>query len=448
LQRHTDLTAVQGSPEGEIIEPALDGLDEVAQDSEEVAAEEAAPEAVRYRPGTGRRLAISAAAIVVVLVLAFVAVHMIKGRQFASLKEAAAAHAEQAPTVEVTKVAYAPPTQMLTLPGETRGWYSSLIYARVNGYLAEWLVDIGDRVKKDQVLATIDTPDLDAQLAAAQAQLQAAEADVQVKEAEARFAKATYARWQASPQGVVSDQDREDKKARFDTSNAQLNAARARAALSRADVDRLRYLTRFKQVSAPFDGVIAERRVDIGDLVTAGSTTGTTPLFAVAQYDQIRVFADVPQRVSLNLAVGNAAEITASEHPNRVFAGTIARMSEAIDPHARTMRVEVDLPNADLALRPGMYVQVSFQLKPTKLVQVPASAMLFRVSGPQVAVIDGNQKVKFQDVVIARDNGKMVEIASGLSEGDTVAVNISNQIAGGQTVMVAQNGQPPAAPGR
>jgi RND family efflux transporter MFP subunit len=447
LQSHTDLDAVQGSPEGEIIEPAVDGLDEVAQDATE-ATQETVLDGASYRPGTGRRLAVSAAAIVAVLALAFVVVHTIKDRKFASLKEATAVHIEQAPAVEVTKVAYAPPTQMLSLPGETRGWYSSLIYARVNGYLAQWLVDIGDRVKKDQVLATIDTPDLDAQLAAAQAQLQAAEADAQVKEAEARFAKATFARWQTSPQGVVSDQDREDKKARFDTSNAQLNAARARAALSRAEVDRLRYLTRFKQVSAPFDGVITERRVDIGDLVTAGSTTGTTPLFAVAQYDQIRVFADVPQRLSVNLAVGNAAEITVSEYPDRIFAGTIARMSMAIDPHARTMRVEVDLPNADLALRPGMYVQTRFQLKPTKLVQVPAGAMLFRASGPQVAVIDGDQKVKFQDVTIARDNGKVVEIASGLSEGDTVAVNISNQIADGQKVLATQNGQQPARPGR
>jgi RND family efflux transporter MFP subunit len=198
-------------------------------------------------------------------------------------------------------------------------------------------------------------------------------------------------------------------------------------------------------VTAPFDGVITERRVDIGDLVTAGSTASTTPLFGVAQYDQIRVFADVPQRVSAELAVGNTAQVLANEYPNKPFDGTISRTSQAIDPHARTMRVEVDLRNEGLALVPGMYVQVRFQLKPTKFLQVPASAMLFRASGPQVALIDGDQRVKFQDVSIARDNGKVVEIASGLSEGDLVAVNISNQIANGQKVTGTQSGQ--AAPG-
>ncbi len=205
------------------------------------------------------------------------------------------------------------------------------------------------------MLAIIDTPDLDAQLEAARAQLQASEADIEVKEADAKFAKTTHERWQASPKGVVSEQDQEDKKARYTASNAQLNAAKARVNLNRAEVDRLTYLTRFTQVTAPFDGVITERRVDIGDLVTAGSTASTTPLFGVAQYNQIRVFADVPQRLSVDLAVGNTAQILASKYPDRTFEGKISRTSQAIDPHARTMRVEVDLSNEGLALVPGMY---------------------------------------------------------------------------------------------
>ncbi len=446
MQHQADLTSsLRGSPEGEVIEPALDGLDEVAQ---EPASSGTIPASTTYPLRTGARLKTAAAAVGIVLVLAFLIVHYIKGRDLASLEATAAASAERFPAVEVVKAEYAPPVQVLGLPGETRGWYSSLIYARVNGYLAKWFVDIGDRVKKDQILATIDTPDLDAQLEAAQAQKKAAEADVQVKEADARFAKTTYERWETSPRGVVSEQDREDKKARYDASAAQLNAARARVNLSQADVDRLGHLAQFKQVTAPFDGVITERRVDIGDLVTAGSTASTTPLFGVAQYDQIRVFADVPQRVSAELAVGSTAQVLANEYPNRTFDGTISRTSQAIDPHARTMRVEVDLRNEGLALVPGMYVQVRFQLKPTKFLQVPASAMLFRASGPQVALIDHDQRVKFQDVSIARDNGKVVEIASGLSEGDLVAVNISNQIANGQKVTGAQNGQPASGAGR
>ena len=444
MQQQTDLPIFQGSPEGEAIEPAVDGFDEVALEAPQAGLGVAEPTA--YRPGTGARLKIVAAAVGIVLVSAFAIVQFLKGREAASLEAATAVRADRPPAVEVVKVDYAPPTHILALPGETRGWYSSMIYARVSGYLAKWVVDIGDRVKQDQILATIDTPELDAQLAAAVAQVKASEADVQVKEAEGRFAKTTYERWQTSPKGVVSDQDREDKKARYDASTAELNAARARVNLHRADVDRLSYLARFKQVTAPFDGVITERRVDIGDLVTAGSTTGTTPLFGVAQYNQIRVFADVPQHVSVDLAVGNTAQVSASEYPDRVFDGKLSRTSQAIDPHARTMRVEVDLANDDLALVPGMYIQVRFQLKPTRFLQVPASAVLFRASGPQVAVIDGEHRVKFQDVLIARDNGKIVELASGLAEGDLVAVNISNQIAGGQEVSVAQNElAPPAA---
>jgi RND family efflux transporter MFP subunit len=446
LQHQADLTNLQGSPEGDVIEPALDGLDEVAID--ETASSDTILPAPSSQPNTGARLKTVSAAIGIVLVAAFLIVHYVKGRDSAALEQMTATTVDQAPTVEVIKADYAPPVQVLGLPGETRGWYSSLIYARVNGYLAKWVVDIGDRVKKDQVLATIDTPDLDAQLEAAQAQVKAAEADVQVREADARFAKTTYERWENSPKGVVSDQDREDKKAHYDASVAQLNAARARVNLNRADVDRLGYLSRFKQVTAPFDGVITERRVDIGDLVTAGSTASTTPLFGVAQYDRIRVFADVPQRLSADLAVGNTAQVLASEHPNQPFDGQITRMSQAIDPHARTMRVEVDLPNEGLALVPGMYVQVRFQLKPTKFLQVPASAMVFRASGPQLAVIDGDHRVKFRDVVIARDNGKVVEIASGLSEGDLVAVNISNQIGNGQKVNFAQGDQAPRAGGK
>ena len=171
------------------------------------------------------------------------------------------------------------------------------------------------------MLATIDTPELDAQLEAGQAQLKASEAEVKVKEAEAEFAKTTYERWQGSPKGVVSDQEREDKKARYAVSIAQLNAARARVNLDQANVDRLTFLAQFKQVTAPYDGVITERRVDIGDLVTAGSTANTTPLYEIAQSEKIRVFANVPQIVSVDVGEGTPAQVTANEYPNRKFDG-------------------------------------------------------------------------------------------------------------------------------
>jgi RND family efflux transporter MFP subunit len=412
----------------------------IAQEDTKFEGESHAPVATSYDPRTGRRLRVLAATIAVILAAAFFIVHHIKSRDEAFLTTATAARAEQPPPVNVVKVQFAPPRQTLTLPGETRGWYSSTIFARVNGYLAKWFNDIGDRVKSGQVLATIDTPELDAELEAAKAQLNASEAEVKVKEADAEFAKTTYERWQGSPKGVVSEQEREDKKARFDASVAALNAAQARVKLDEAKVDRLTSLTEFKQVTAPFDGVITERHVDIGDLVTAGSTTNTSPLFGIAQTDQIRVFVNVPQSASVQLGVGSAAQVTASEYPTRTFEGKVTRTSESIDPRARTLRVEVDLPNSDLALIPGMYVNVTFRLKPTAFLQVPASAMLFRASGPQVAVITDDDTVKFQDVTIARDNGHLVEIASGLAEGDRVALNINNQIANGEKVTIMEGG--------
>lgn len=282
-------------------------------------------------------------------------------------------------------------------------------------------------------MAIIDTPDLDAQLDAAQAQLNASEAEAKVKESDADFAKTTYARWQTSPKGAVSDQEREDKKARYESSVAQLNAAVARVNLDRANVDRLRYLTRFKEVSAPYDGVITERRIDIGDLVTAGSNN-TTPLFGIAQFDRIRVFVNIPQSARVDLGVGRTAHIRAAELPGRVFEGAITRTSESEDPRARTLRVEIDLPNDDRALVPGVYVQVAFDLPSKPSIQVPAGALIFRGSGPQVALIAEDDTVKFRDVRIARDDGKFVEIGSGLREGDRVALNINNRIVEGDKV--------------
>jgi RND family efflux transporter MFP subunit len=417
--------------------PALGGFDDVASD-ESAAHHEHGAISTRYAKGTGRRMRFAAAVIAIGLVAAYAYVHRIKGHEEAALASAAALRAEEAPAVEVIKVDNAPPTQVLTLPGETRGWYMSTIYARVSGYVANWTADIGDRVKKDQVLATIDTPELDAQLDAARAQFKAAEAEVKVKEADVDFAKTTYERWQGSPKGVVSDQEREDKKAHYAVAIAQLNAARARLALDKANVDRLTYLTGFKQVTAPYEGIITDRRLDIGDLVTAGSTASTSLLYGMAQAEKIRVFANVPQAVSNEVGVGSAVQVTASELSHRVFEGTIARTSKSIDPHARTLRVEVDLPNDDLALLPGMYVQVAFHLNPTSFVQVPASALLFRASGAQVALIGDDGMVKFRDVTIARDNGNFVEIASGLAAGDRVALNISNQIAEGERVTVRE----------
>jgi RND family efflux transporter MFP subunit len=342
-----------------------------------------------------------------------------------------------APPVDVVIARPATVGQDLVLPGETAAWYETTIYARVNGYVAKWLVDIGDHVQKGQVLASVETPELDAELEAARAQLKASQAQVGARQAEAEFSKTTNERWRDSPKGVVSDQERESKKADYDSSIARLNAAEAQVALDKSKVDQYTALAEFKQVKAPFDGTITERKIDVGNLVTAGSGSTTTPLYRMAQTDPLRVFVDVPQSASGELMnAGVPAEIRATGAVGGVFSGKIARSAESINAQARTMRVEVDMPNSTHALVPGMYVNIAFKLPPRGLVEVPAAALIFRATGTQVAQVDANGKIKFEDVVIARDNGSLVELASGVQPGDRLVLNISSQIASGQTVAV------------
>jgi RND family efflux transporter MFP subunit len=387
---------------------------------------------------TGRRLRVFAAAVAVVLLIAFLIVHHVRARDENALAAATRDMAQAPPSVVAVTVQNATAPRPLTLPGATAAWYTSTIYARVNGYVDKWSADIGDRVRKGQVLASIDTPDLDAQFVAAKAKLNAAEAQVKVKEAEAEFAKSSYERWMQSPNGVVSEQERENKKAGYDSAVAQLNAAKAQVALNQAEVDNVAAFEAYKQVTAPFDGTIIERRIDIGNLVTAGSSATTTPLYRVTQDDPMRVFVDVPQSVAADLMkVGVPAHIASDDATQSVFEGKITRTAAAINPDSRTLRIEVDIPNASHALVPGLYVQARFDLETTGLIQVPAAALVFRSKGPQVAVIDGNDIVHFHSIVIARDDGDVVEIASGLSPGDRVALNISDAVADGEQVAVA-----------
>jgi RND family efflux transporter MFP subunit len=287
------------------------------------------------------------------------------------------------------------------------------------------------------VLAIIETPDLDAELGAARAQLQASQAQVGARQAEAEFSKTTNERWRDSPKGVVSDQERESKKSDYESSEARLNAAIAQVALDKSKVDQYSAMAEFKRVTAPFDGTITERKIDVGNLVTAGSGSSTTSLYRMAQTDPLRIFVDVPQSAAGELMnAGVPAEIRASGAVGGVFAGKIARSAQSLNTQARTMRVEVDMPNSGHALVPGMYVNVAFRLPPRGLVEVPAAALIFRATGTQVARVAANGKIQFRDVVIARDNGSVVELASGVEAGDRLVLNISSQIAAGQAVAV------------
>jgi RND family efflux transporter MFP subunit len=394
--------------------------------------------------GTGARVKRIATIIVVALALAFVVVRGVRfysDWSLAKATERALAEPQLVDLVDAKPVQAALP---LTLPGQTEAWYTATIYGRVNGYVGKWLVDIGDQVHKGQLLATIETPELDAQLAAARAQLQASEAQVAARNSEAEFARSTHERWRDSPQGVVSDQEREAKRADFESSVARLKAAEAQVVLDKAHVDQYAALAEFKRVVAPFDGVIAERHIDIGNLVTAGSNTGTTALYRMTQNDPIRVFVDVPQNVATELmGATQKAEVLTEPPGNLRVAATVARTAGAINPQARTLRVEVDVSNQPQRLIPGMYVKVAFSLAPKGLVQVPAAVLAFRSDGPQVAKVDASGKVHFSKVTIARDDGNVVELASGAAPGDRLALNISSQIREGDVVRVNSGEAPP-----
>jgi RND family efflux transporter MFP subunit len=393
----------------------------------------------RFEPGTGRRVKKATIIFIVVLVVAFIAVRVDRFFKDRSIAENTQHSSSAPPLVDTTRAAPVGAVQRLSLPGQTAAWHSSTIYARVNGYVGKWFVDIGDHVKKGQVMALIETPDLDAQLAGAHAGLQAAEAQVLVRRSQAEFAKSTYDRWRDSPKGVVSEQEREQKHSDFDSAEASLKSAEAEVALDQAHVNQYLALSEFKQVTAPYDGTVSQRDIDIGNLVTAGSTSSTTSLFVVTQNDPMRVFVDVPQSAAPDLMQGRIpVEVQVPGSDGRMYSGNVTRTSESINQQARTMRVEVDIPNQPQTLVPGMYVKVAFGLQPKGLVQIPAAALIFRSSGPQVARVDKTGRLTFHDVTIARDDGNAVELGSGISAGDELALNVSSQIGEGELVKVSR----------
>jgi len=388
---------------------------------------------------TGRRIRRAAIAVAVALAMGFLIVHLIKAHRDNVLARDTRAAGASLPIVDVVAVHGGSAAGSLTLPGETAAWYESTIYARVSGYVAKWDVDIGDHVQAGQLLASIDTPETDAELAAARAKLKVAQSQVEVKEADAAFAASTYERWRDSPKGVVSEQEREDKKAGNASAGAQLQAARAQVALDQAEVDHFAALEQFKRVTAPYAGTITERRIDIGNLVTAGSGASTTSLYRMEQEDPIRIFVDVPQNAAADLMkVGVPAHISMRGSAEAAIDATVTRTSDSVDPKARTFRVELDVPNRDHRLVSGLYVQVGFQLPNAGMMQVPASTLVFQADGPKVAVVGNDGTVHFRAISIARDDGNTVELGSGVSDGERLALNISNQILDGDRVRIAQ----------
>ena len=334
---------------------------------------------------------------------------------------------EQAvPTVAVIAPKIGPAQQSLVLPATVQAWYEAPIYARVTGYLKNWYFDYGAHVKKGDVLAEIDAPDLDAQLAAAQAKLNSARALVKVREAEKQFAKSTFKRWRDSPPGVVSVQEQESKQADFNSALSRLNAAEADVEQDQGDVDRLQALEGFKKIVAPFDGVVTARETDIGALINAGSGTGGgngPELFKVADIREMRIYVQVPQQLSAGIRPGLTADLTLPQYPDKTFKSTVATTSSAINMTARTLLVELHADNPDGLLQPGAYAQVKFNLSsdaPSGVVRIPTSALIFREDGLQLATLGPGDKVELKGVTLGRNLGTEVEVVKGLLASDRV----------------------------
>jgi RND family efflux transporter MFP subunit len=383
-----------------------------------------------------RLLCLGAVALVIV-----VAVDGIWHRQSQETAVAAWTDAAAIPTVDIVHPTKGAPGQQIVLPGDIHAWYDAPLYARVDGYLKHWYFDFGAQVKKGQVLADIDTPEIDAQLAAAKAKLNEANAAVKVRDAEAQFAKTTYARWRDSPRGVVSVQEQQAKQADYESGIARLNAAKADMAVAQADVDRLESLESFKEVVAPFDGVVTARETDIGALINAGSSGNARELFRVADTHKVRIYVKVPQRLASNIHRGLTAELRLPQYPGKVFAAEATTTSRSVNTSSRTLLVELQTDNPDGLLQPGTYVEAQLNLpSDPNTVLIPSSAILFRQHGLEAAVIGDGDKVTLKKISLGRNLGVQVEVTGGLMPSDRVVDSPPDSLGFGDIVRIA--GQP------
>jgi RND family efflux transporter MFP subunit len=407
--------------------------------------EDKAPESIqaKRRPRKMPRL-LSVGAVALVMA---VAVEGIWHRQLQEKAVAAWTDAAAIPAVDIVYPTKGAPGQQTVLPGDIHAWYEAPIYARVNGYLKNWYFDFGAQVKKGQVLAEIDTPEIDAQLAAAKAKLNAASAAVKVRDAEAQFAKTTYARWRDSPRGVVSVQEQEAKQADYQSGIARFNAAKADMAMAQADVDRLESLQSFKQVVAPFDGIVTARETDIGALINAGSAGNAHELFSVADTHKVRIYVKVPQRLTGNIHPGLTAELRLPQYPGKVFTAKATTTSRSVNTSSRTLLLELQADNPDGLLQPGTYVEAQLNLPsdPSTML-MPASAILFRQDGLEVAVIGDDDKVTLKKISLGRNLGVQVEVTGGLMPTDRIVDSPPDSLGSGDVVRIAGHpapGNPP-----
>ncbi len=340
-----------------------------------------------------------------------------------------AALARESAQNSVTTVVTVKPTrsaegESLVLPGVVQAYIEAPIYARTNGYLKTWYTDIGTPVKKGQLLAEIETPEVDQQL-------RQAEADLATARANEALAETTNKRWQTLlATESVSKQDADEKA-------GDAAAKKAAAESAAANVARLKELESFKRVLAPFDGVVTARNTDIGALINAGQSAGTE-LFRVADTHKLRIYVQVPEQYASSTAPGLAADLTFTEHPGRHFVAQTVRTANALDPTLKTLQVELQLDNPRNELFPGAYAEVHFKLpSEAATLRLPANTVVFRAQGLQVATVDASHHVVLKNIVQGRDFGNTIEILSGISGEDAVVLNPPDSITDGMQVRLA-----------
>jgi RND family efflux transporter MFP subunit len=361
--------------------------------------------------------------IMVVLILALSGALSLFSRFRAGRALAKETEIDSVPTVVVVRPIAEKPDEELVLPATLQAYEESPIYARTSGYLLHWYKDIGSHVSKGDLLADIDTPEVDQELSQARAARQQSSAQLDI-------AKISAERWlNLRKTDSVSQQE-------TDTQTSTYQQAQANLAAADANVRRLEQLESFKRVYAPFSGVLVKRNVDPGALISAGSAG--VELFILARVDPLRVFINVPQAYSPAIKNGMPAFITLSEMPGQKFKGTVTRTAEAIDPATRTLLTEVDVPNKDGRLLRGSFGEVHFNPKiDVAKLTIPVNAMLFRKEGPRVAVVGPDNKVQLRPITIGRDYGATLEVLGGVSPDERVIVNPADSLDDGQTVRVA-----------
>jgi len=316
------------------------------------------------------------------------------------------------------------PVTELTVPGTVQAFSESPIYARISGYLRAWNADIGAHVRKGQLLAVIEAPEVDQELSHARAMLAQAQANLEL-------AKVTSARYRdLIKSNSVSQQE-------VDNNNQNLNSQTANVQGASAEVGRLKQMQGFEKIYAPFDGVITARKTEVGDLINAGNSGLGAELFRISNITTMRVYVNVPEVYSELMAPGVGASMEVASLSNRQFSGTVARTSHAIGMNSRTLLTEVDVPNRTGELFPGAYAQVHFHLslKAVPLV-LPGNTILFQAQGPQVGVVNSQNRVELRNVTLGRDFGNRIEILSGISQPDAVIPNPPDYLVDGMSVAV------------